>query len=383
MARVDPRTVYDYLVSEHGVSTEAAAGILANIDQESGFRTDVMGDGGTSGGLFQHHAGRLTNLKRYAARQGRRWTDWKAQVDFAMSEAAGMNIDLQADDARSAARAWTLVFERPANARQRANERAARVDKYRFGGAGGGSSQPPQGGGGQPGTQPPDSQAEQPDYVPYRVSAALGDFMGALMRRESGGDYNFRSRVGNRVGAYGFREDAWADLATFAGIPDADPRDPRAQDRVAAYSLAELYRRFGSWPLVATAWGGGIKAAQLAMSMGFNDDRFQQLEADGERIFDYVRDVMADMEAQPLLELPDPSTVVLAPATRPGLESRRDRVSQAGLALLRSTRPSGVEAGIESEVARAQRAQEAQRPTEVVEESSLTEERPGSEPRLE
>ena len=81
---VTPRLIYDYL-RQKGVSEASAAGILANIQHESNFDpTNDSGDGGTSGGLFQHHAGRWAALKDYAEKTDRDWTDWHAQVDFAL-----------------------------------------------------------------------------------------------------------------------------------------------------------------------------------------------------------------------------------------------------------------------------------------------------------
>ena len=56
--------IYNYL-SEQGFSDAAICGILANIEHESGFRTDALGDGGTSYGICQWHNGRWNNLKNY------------------------------------------------------------------------------------------------------------------------------------------------------------------------------------------------------------------------------------------------------------------------------------------------------------------------------
>ena len=132
MASVDPRAIFSYLVRVHGVSPAVAAGILANIEAESGFRTDAVGDGGTSGGLFQHHAGRWNALKQFAQRRGRPWTDWRVQVDFAIQEARDMGIDLSASDPKDAAYQWTVKFERPANMKQQGQRRAARARNFLF-----------------------------------------------------------------------------------------------------------------------------------------------------------------------------------------------------------------------------------------------------------
>ncbi|HEX7099352.1 MAG TPA: phage tail tip lysozyme [Acidimicrobiia bacterium] len=130
---VDPRLIYAYLVQQHGVSPATAAGILANIQYESSFRPGVLGDNGSSGGLFQHHASRWSRLKNYAAQRGVDWTDWRVQVDFAMVEAKERGINLQNPDPVAAAREWTLRFEQPANAEAKAATRSTAVWGYMYG----------------------------------------------------------------------------------------------------------------------------------------------------------------------------------------------------------------------------------------------------------
>ena len=129
---VSPQDIYVYLRSL-GVSEASAAAILVNIQFESSFNSSVTGDGGTSGGLFQHHLGRWDNLKAYAVSRGTAWTDWRTQVDFALIEARQMNINLQATDAAAAAKEWSLRFERPAGGQASANARAAAVSQYEYG----------------------------------------------------------------------------------------------------------------------------------------------------------------------------------------------------------------------------------------------------------
>ena len=56
---------YLFLTQVMGYNNAAAAGILANINYESGFKTTVNGDGGTSYGICQWHASRKTQLISY------------------------------------------------------------------------------------------------------------------------------------------------------------------------------------------------------------------------------------------------------------------------------------------------------------------------------
>lgn len=69
-----------------GFSASAAAGVVGNLVQESGLRTDAIGDNGTSGGLAQWHNERLDALKRFAAARGKEWTDLDTQIEFLVEE---------------------------------------------------------------------------------------------------------------------------------------------------------------------------------------------------------------------------------------------------------------------------------------------------------
>lgn len=69
-----------------GFTATAAAGVVGNLVQESGLRTDAIGDNGTSGGLAQWHAKRLDALKRFAAARGKKWTDLDTQIEFLAEE---------------------------------------------------------------------------------------------------------------------------------------------------------------------------------------------------------------------------------------------------------------------------------------------------------
>jgi hypothetical protein len=69
-----------------GFTASAAAGVVGNLVQESGLRTDAIGDNGTSGGLAQWHNERLDALKRFAAVRGKEWTDLDTQIEFLAEE---------------------------------------------------------------------------------------------------------------------------------------------------------------------------------------------------------------------------------------------------------------------------------------------------------
>jgi hypothetical protein len=103
-----------------GYPHAAAVGIARNMERESGGRPDVMGDGNTSGGLFQHHATRLTDLKAYAEEKGKPWSDPDIQIQFADKEMrekfpALRQSLLEGKDPAYAEDSFKRIFERPAS----------------------------------------------------------------------------------------------------------------------------------------------------------------------------------------------------------------------------------------------------------------------------
>lgn len=142
-----------------GFSASAAAGVVGNLVQESGLRTDAIGDNGTSGGLAQWHNERLDALKRFAAARGKKWTDLDTQIEFLAEEMRTSYADTyakmqSAELPEIAGQIMTDEYEIPdpasANYAQRqANARAAyeamqsgnkQADDYHGGGGGGHNS---------------------------------------------------------------------------------------------------------------------------------------------------------------------------------------------------------------------------------------------------
>lgn len=139
-----------------GFSASAAAGVVGNLVQESGLRTDAIGDNGTSGGLAQWHNERLDALKRFAVARGKEWTDLDTQIEFLAEEMRTSYADTyakmqSAELPEIASQIMTDEYEIPdpasANYAQRqANARAAyeamqsgnkQEDDYHGGGGGG------------------------------------------------------------------------------------------------------------------------------------------------------------------------------------------------------------------------------------------------------
>jgi hypothetical protein len=125
---VNPNDVKSYLISK-GLSKNHVAGIMANIKAESSFRPGAIGDNGTSGGLFQHHKERF---KAMVAHAGRDWaTNWKGQIDFALSEPAGRQYVAKNFSSPEEASKWfTINFERPANMVAKADSRSRDASQF-------------------------------------------------------------------------------------------------------------------------------------------------------------------------------------------------------------------------------------------------------------
>ena len=115
--------IYNYLSSK-GYNKAAIIGILANIRAESSYKTDALGDGGTSYGICQWHNSRWDQLKSYCSQNGKDSTTMEGQLDFLMYELENkypqLNQTLKSvsndpSGAYQAAYEWTVKFERPAS----------------------------------------------------------------------------------------------------------------------------------------------------------------------------------------------------------------------------------------------------------------------------
>lgn len=106
----------------NGYSDAAAAGIMGNIQAESGFRPDAIeASTGEGHGLCQWSFGRKTNLFSYAAKKGKKWSDIDVQLDFLMTELNNgyrffsSKEFKKTTDCKWAADQFVRKFERPAN----------------------------------------------------------------------------------------------------------------------------------------------------------------------------------------------------------------------------------------------------------------------------
>ena len=136
---VRAKEIYDYIRSK-GVDHVHAVGIVNNMKYESNFNSGAMGDGDTSGGLFQHHASRFTAMKNYV---GEGWqTNWKKQIDFALTEGEMKSyLGKNYANATDASREFTLGFERPANKESVSAYRSSTAEGYGTAMSGGGGGE--------------------------------------------------------------------------------------------------------------------------------------------------------------------------------------------------------------------------------------------------
>ncbi|WP_063043280.1 phage tail tip lysozyme [Nocardia pseudovaccinii] len=116
--KVTASEIYKYLLSK-GFTPAQAAGILGNMQVESGFDTGAYNPGEGAIGLCQWEGGRRTALEAFAANdpQHRSITDWHLQVDFMMHELRGSESGAYgqikaANSAGAAAAAFDQYYER-------------------------------------------------------------------------------------------------------------------------------------------------------------------------------------------------------------------------------------------------------------------------------
>lgn len=116
--------IFDFLVNDMDLNRAAAMGVMANIYFESSYRPVINGDGGTSYGICQWHAGRKTNLINWCTEHGLDYTTLQGQLKFLQYELPTRypsvdnyirQVENTADGAYDAAYYFCFNFEAPAN----------------------------------------------------------------------------------------------------------------------------------------------------------------------------------------------------------------------------------------------------------------------------
>ena len=125
-------TIYAFLTGDMGLNRAAAMGVMANIYYESGYRPVINGDGGTSFGICQWHAGRKTNLISWCNDNGLDYTTLEGQLKFLQYELPSRypsvnsyirQVENTADGAYDAAYYFCFNFEAPANRTSQSTKR--------------------------------------------------------------------------------------------------------------------------------------------------------------------------------------------------------------------------------------------------------------------
>ena len=114
-ANAQESEMLNYMTNEIGMSQFHALGLLVNGIRESSLHTSNPGDNGTSDGMFQWHADRLTRAR---AALGGNWNDWRSQITYALEEEGEPGqeyLQQQFSSAQEAADWWMRRWERPAD----------------------------------------------------------------------------------------------------------------------------------------------------------------------------------------------------------------------------------------------------------------------------
>jgi hypothetical protein len=133
-------------------------------------------------------------------------------------------------------------------------------------------------------------------------SEQVKTMLAALRMQESGsyeGDYTaqgqwIESQADKPMGAYGIMSKNWGQYTNAAGIPNANWRDPRSQDRVSGQMVNKLANQFGgNWGLVASAWFAGADKAQWVVDRyGYKASTQQIGQVLGSTVGDYATQVV-------------------------------------------------------------------------------------------
>ena len=131
---VNPNKVIDFFRGK-GWSTQAAAGIAANLDKESNFRPNARGDGGQAYGVAQWHPDRQAAFAQWAGHDIRSSTleEQLGFVNHELTKGAEQFAGRMLARATSAQEAGAIVskfYERPANASGEAASRGGQAQHW-------------------------------------------------------------------------------------------------------------------------------------------------------------------------------------------------------------------------------------------------------------
>lgn len=134
-----PRIVVEFFQGK-GLPVAIGVGIAANIDSESKFRTDAVGDSGTSFGICQWHNERGTAMKSYCNNYGGDWANnFTGQLEYLWYELNHYSylgfpelkvVPNTLQGAKQAADIFVRKFERPSDVEGASERRQAKAQEY-------------------------------------------------------------------------------------------------------------------------------------------------------------------------------------------------------------------------------------------------------------
>lgn len=248
--RVTPQSAYTHLIST-GIPPMVAAGIVGNVDVESGWKPDVFsgtlrGDAGSAYGAGQWRGSRQENLFKFAQSRGHPRPTVEDQLDFYSAEAqsgtdpGATKAFEMAAQARSPEEAAALImqyYERPANSSSLERRQSVARDIF----ATGPQEAAPAPGGNPSATPLPDAQRRYTEPGATEVATPAAVPPAAHEQPFAGPDTTTPDADGYHLPAL----DPWTneDLQA-AGITSADIADLTGYDIVgiAHYSGAQIDR---------------------------------------------------------------------------------------------------------------------------------------------
>lgn len=132
---------YNYLVRDMGLNTAAAAGLLANFEQESSFNPTLSGDSGSSYGLCQWNKSRKSALINYCTSNGLDYSSLQGQLSYLFYELQNEYPELLAtlrstannsNGAYNAGYRFCYDFERPASRESKSQSRGSSASRTYF-----------------------------------------------------------------------------------------------------------------------------------------------------------------------------------------------------------------------------------------------------------
>lgn len=132
---------YNYLVNTMGLNTAAAAGLLANFQQESNFNPTLSGDSGSSYGLCQWNKSRKTAMINYCNSHGYDYSSLNGQLSYLFYELQNEYPTLlstlrstanNSSGAYNAGYRFCYDFERPASRESKSQSRGSSASSTYF-----------------------------------------------------------------------------------------------------------------------------------------------------------------------------------------------------------------------------------------------------------